>query len=98
MADIKIKVDLQTSLKDMDKFRSTPGLTLSKQQQKSYDMNREGAIKALNSGDLKELRRYFNNMAEILKKASVASGMISKNLQDLTEKQKQIKQNIQNIV
>ena len=98
MADIKIKVDLQTSLKDMDKFRSTPGLTLSKQQQKSYDMNREGAIKALNSGDLKELRKYFNNMAEILKKASVASGMISKNLQDLTEKQKQINQNIQNLV
>ena len=92
---IDLEVNLKTKLQELNKIKSTPELKLTKQQQVAYDKNKAGAEAALANNDLKAFRQYFNNMTEILKKASVASGQISKNLQDLTEKQEQINKDIQ---
>ena len=94
MANITVDVNLKSQLQELNKIRSTPELQLSKKQQEAYDLNRKGAEAALSAGDLKEFRKYFNNMAEILKKASLASGQISKNLQDLTKRQEDLNRDI----
>lgn len=94
---IDLEVNLKTNLQELDKLKSTPELKLTKQQQAAYDKNRVGAETALANNDLKAFRQYFNNMTEILKKASIASGQISKNLQELTEKQEQINKDIQKL-
>ena len=94
MANITVDVNLKSQLQELNKIRSTPELQLSKKQQEAYDLNKKGAEAALSAGDLKEFRKYFNNMAEILKKASLASGQISKNLQDLTKRQEDLNRDI----
>lgn len=94
---IDLEVNLKTNLQELEKLKSTSELKLTKQQQAAYDKNRIGAETALANNDLKAFRQYFNNMTEILKKASIASGQISKNLQELTEKQEQINKDIQKL-
>lgn len=97
MAKVTLDVELRTQMKGLDDIKSRPELKLTKKQQEAYEHNRRGAETALATGDLKAFRNYFNNMAEILKKASVASGQISKNLQALTDRQEQINKDIQKL-
>lgn len=94
---IDLEVNLKTNLQELEKLKSASELKLTKQQQVAYNKNRIGAETALANNDLKAFRQYFNNMTEILKKASIASGQISKNLQELTEKQEQINKDIQKL-
>jgi chromosome segregation ATPase len=94
MANITVDVNLKSQIEELNKIRSAPELQLSKKQQEAYELNRKSAEAALSAGDLKEFRKYFNNMAEILKKASLASGQISKNLQDLTKRQEELNKDI----
>ena len=97
MSKVTLDVELRTQMKGLDDIKSRPELKLTKKQQEAYEHNKRGAETALKTGDLKAFRNYFNNMAEILKKASIASGQISKNLQALTDRQEQINKDIQNL-
>ena len=97
MSKITLDVELRTKMKALDDIKAKPDLKLTSKQQEAYERNKRGAETALKTGDLKAFRNYFNNMAEILKKASVASGQISKNLQALTDRQEQINKDIQKL-
>ena len=93
---IAIEVELKSKLDDLTKL-DTSQLKLSQKQKDALEVNRKGAETALKNNDLKEFRIYFNRMADILKKASVASGKISQNLQDLTKRQDDINKTIQEL-
>jgi chromosome segregation ATPase len=95
MSKVTLDVELRTQMKNLEDIRSKPELKMTKKQQEAYEHNKRGAETALATGDLKAFRNYFNNMTEILKKASVASGQISKNLQELTKRQEDINKDIQ---
>ena len=97
MSKVTLDVELRTKMKALDDIKAKPDLKLTSKQQEAYERNKRGAETALKTGDLKAFRNYFNNMAEILKKASVASGQISKNLQALTDRQEQINKDIQKL-
>ena len=93
---IAIEVELKSKLDDLTKL-DTSQLKLNQKQKDALEVNRKGAETALKNNDLKEFRIYFNRMADILKKASVASGKISQNLQDLTKRQDDINKTIQEL-
>ena len=97
MAESTIKLKLETSLKDLDKARGTPGLNLTKQQQASFETNKKGAEMALDAGDLKNFRKYFNSLAEILKNATAASGKLDKNVEELAKRQDEVNKEIKHL-
>lgn len=93
---ISIEVELKSQLEGLAKL-NTSDLKLNKRQKEAFEINKRGAEQALKNNDLKEFRQYFNNMADILKKASIASGQISKNLQELDKRQSEINKKIQSL-
>ena len=95
MADkVSIEIELKSKLDELAKL-DTSQLKLSQKQRDALAINKKGAETALKNNDFKEFRRYFNQFADIIKKASVASGKISQNLQDLTKRQEEINKKIQ---
>ena len=93
---IEIEVELKEDLKKLTEL-DTSKLKLTQQQKDAIAINKKGAEKALENNDLKEFRRYFNKLADILKKASLASGKISNNLQELTQRQEEINHKIRQL-
>lgn len=91
---ISIGIELKSKLDELAKL-DTSQLKLSQKQKDALAINKKGAETALKNNDFKEFRRYFNQFADIIKKASVASGKISQNLQDLTKRQEEINKKIQ---
>lgn len=91
---ISIGIELKSKLDELTKL-DTSQLKLSQKQRDALAINKKGAETALKNNDFKEFRRYFNQFADIIKKASVASGKISQNLQDLTKRQEEINKKIQ---
>ena len=91
---ISIGIELKSKLDELSKL-DTSQLKLSQKQRDALAINKKGAETALKNNDFKEFRRYFNQFADIIKKASVASGKISQNLQDLTKRQEEINKKIQ---
>ena len=91
---ISIGIELKSKLDELAKL-DTSQLKLSQKQRDALAINKKGAETALKNNDFKEFRRYFNQFADIIKKASVASGKISQNLQDLTKRQEEINKKIQ---
>lgn len=93
---ISIGIELKSKLDELAKL-DTSQLKLSQKQRDALAVNKKGAETALKNNDFKEFRRYFNQFADIIKKASVASGKISQNLQDLTKRQEEINKKIQGL-
>ena len=93
---ITVEVELKSKLDKLTQL-DTSQLKLSEKQKEALEVNRQGAETALKNNDLKEFRFYFNQFADILKKATVSSGKISQNLQDLTKYQEGINKKIQEL-
>ena len=93
---ITVEVELKSKLDKLTQL-DTSQLKLSQKQKEALEVNRQGAETALKNNDLKEFRFYFNQFADILKKATVSSGKISQNLQDLTKYQEGINKKIQEL-
>ena len=93
---ITVEVELKSKLDKLAQL-DTSQLKLSQKQKEALEVNRQGAETALKNNDLKEFRFYFNQFADILKKATVSSGKISQNLQDLTKYQEGINKKIQEL-
>ena len=91
---ITVEVELKSKLDKLTQL-DTSQLKLSEKQKEALEINKQGAETALKNNDLKEFRFYFNQFADILKKATVSSGKISQNLQDLTKYQEGINKKIQ---
>lgn len=93
---ITVEVELKSKLDKLTQL-DTSQLKLSQKQKEALEINKQGAETALKNNDLKEFRFYFNQFADILKKATVSSGKISQNLQDLTKYQEGINKKIQEL-
>lgn len=93
---ITVEVELKSKLDKLTQL-DTSQLKLSQKQKEALEVNKQGAETALKNNDLKEFRFYFNQFADILKKATVSSGKISQNLQDLTKYQEGINKKIQEL-
>lgn len=95
--DIELNVKLRTELDDslkkvIEATKKVGGLT--NQQKDSIDKYQKGADLALKSGDLKEFQANFNALVGVFKAVSAATGQLSKELKELTEKQADLNKKI----
>ena len=67
---ITVEVELKSKLDKLTQL-DTSQLKLSEKQKEALEINKQGAETALKNNDLKEFRFYFNQFADILKKAMI---------------------------